>query len=219
MTTDTSHEEIDPAELRAQLATIEAAMGIKERYEGATTIWLLAGIAFPIAALASQYVYLAELSTTYHALAWFGAVVAVAIGWRVVSEDSTATDWHREGRPNLWIQFGLVYLAAIPIQIVVNASTPAVGYREGSLLAFAIIVVLVGVAYGVMGVSLEAYWVRFRDRAVFYLGAAWMIPFGTAIPFVDLLETWPYAIYGGAYFVYAVGTYLVLLRSDGGATA
>ena len=153
-----SEGEIDVDELRTELDQIKAAMGIDERYEGATTLWLLFGLAVPVAAALSQYVVLERLPQWYHTLIWLGVL----------------------------------------------------GGGAESALVLSIIVVMIGAAYGVLGASLRAYFVRRRDRRVFYVGTLWMVALGVAIPRHATLETWEFAAFGASYFVYAMAAYLVL---------
>ena len=91
--------------------------------------------------------------------------------------------WNAAGKPNLFVQFGAVYAAVF------------------------------GVAYVVMGSSLRAYYIQRRDRLPFYVGGAWMVALGVAIPYSDFLMEWAYAVFGGLYLLYALGTYVVL-RGD-----
>jgi peptidoglycan/LPS O-acetylase OafA/YrhL len=210
-----SDQDIDADELRTELDQIKDAMGIRERYDGATSVWLLFGLAVPVAAALSQYVHLEELPQLYHTGIWFAVLGGGAALYFAVVEDGPRPDWSAPGKPNLVVQFAVVYLAAVPLQAIVFAYTDDVGYAAESTLVLAVIVVMLGVAYGVFGASLRAFYVRRRDRWVFYVGTLWMVALGVAIPYTPFLETWAYAVYGGSYFVYAMAAYLVL--REGGA--
>jgi hypothetical protein len=210
MTEDT---EIDVDQLRTELDQIKDAMGIQERYSGATSMWLLFGIAVPVASALSQYVFTNGLAPWLHALVWAGVLGGGYAIWWVVSEESAALEVRTDGKPNLFVQFGLVYVAVIPIQLAVAPFLPELGYVEEALFVQSLIVILIGLAYGIFGSSLAAYYVRRRDRAVFYVGTLWMFALGVAIPQVDLLRAWPHAAFGGLYFVYAMAAYAVLTRT------
>lgn len=210
----TDDRELDVEELRAELDQIKDAMGIQERYSGATEQWLLFGFAVPVAAAISQYVHLERLPAWYHTVTW-AVVIAGAFGLYFALNDRDASlNWSTEGKPNLLVQFGIVYLASIPLQSIAGAYVGDLGYVEESALALAIIVVMIGVAYGVFGSSLRAHYVRRRDRWVFYVGTVWMVGLGVLIPEFPFLEEWAFAVFGGVYFAYAMLAYL-WLRSGG----
>jgi len=211
-----SDQDIDADELRSELDQIKDAMGIRERYDGATSVWLLFGVAVPVAAALSQYVHLEELPQLYHTLIWFVVLGGGAAVYFAVVEDGPRPDWTGAGKPNLAVQFAVVYLASVPLQVVAFAHTGDVGYAAESTLVLSIIVVMLGVAYGVFGASLRAFYVRLRDRLVFYVGTVWMVALGVAIPYTPVLETWAYAAYGGCYFVYAMAAYFVLRAGGDG---
>jgi hypothetical protein len=210
MTEDT---EIDVEQLRTELDHIKDAMGIQERYGAATSMWLLFGFAVPVASALSQYVFTERLPGWYHALIWAGVLGGAYAVWFAVADDADELSFRADGKPNLFVQFGLVYFSIFPIQAITAAFLPELGYVDEALLVQSLIVVLVGLAYGLLGSSLAAYYVRWRDRAVFYVGTAWMMALGVAIPYVDALQTWPHASFGGLYFVYAVAAYVVLTRT------
>jgi hypothetical protein len=210
MTDDT---EINVEQLRAELDQIKDAMGIQERYSGATSMWLLFGFAVPLASALSQYVFTQRLEGWYHALIWAGVLGGAYAVWYATAEEARDIDFQSDGKPNLFVQFGLVYAAIFPIQAITAAFLPELSYVDEALFVQSLIVVLIGLAYGLLGSSLAAYYVRFRDRVVFYVGTAWMMGLGVAIPYVEFLQTWPHASFGGLYFVYAIGTYVVLTRT------
>jgi hypothetical protein len=215
MTDDT---EIDADELRAELDQIKAAMGLEECYSGATSIWLLFGLAVPVAAALSQYVVLERLPFWYHSAIWLGTL-AVAVGvFALLSDHSLGRTRPGDGKPRLWVQFLLVYLASIPLQTIASTYAGDLSYVADSSLSLSIILVTLGVAYGIFGTSLRAYYVRKRDRYVFYVGTGWMIGLALAISESTALAEWAYAVFGGVYFVYAIATYL-FLEWGGGASA
>ena len=206
--------EIEPDDLREELETIKEAMGLQERYSGATSMWLLFGLAVPVASALSQYVFTERLAPWLHAVVWAGVLgVGFAIWYAVAGKEEGEVGIGAGARPNLFVQFGLVYFTVIPVQAAVGPFLQDLGYVEEALFVQSLIVVFVGLAYGVLGSSLAAYRVRLRDRAVFYVGTAWMVALGVAIPQVDFLRAWPHATFGGVYLVYALGAYAVLTRT------
>lgn len=208
-----TNEELDVDELRTELNQIKDAMGIQDRYESATSMWLLFGIAVPLAAALSQYVFTARLPGWLHALVWGGVLGGGYVVWCLLADEVDEMEVSPEGKPNLFVQFGVVYFTVLPLQAVVAAFVPELGYVEEALLVQSLIVVLIGLAYAIFGSSLAAYYVRFRDRAVFYAGGVWMVALGTAIPHVAFLRSWSHATFGGIYFVYAMTAYVVLTRT------
>lgn len=211
-----TEQDVDVEELRGDLQEIKQAMGLTERYDGASSLWLLFGVAVPVAAALSQYVHLEQLPAWYHTLVW-AVVIGGAFGlYVVVTDEAFERTGGLRGKPNLWVQFAVVYLASIPLQSIAGSYTGELGYVAESAMVLSIIVVMIGVAYGVFGASLAAYHVRRRDRWIFYVGAIWMVALGVAIPQSATLETWAYAVYGGCYFAYAAGAYLVLRRGGDG---
>lgn len=208
--------DVDVEELRGDIEQIKAAMGIQERYSGATSMWLFFGVAVPVAAAISQYVHLERLPAWYHSLIWLGILGGGFVGYLLLSDESVRPANEGTGKPNLFVQFGLVYLASIPLQSIAFEYAGDVEYVPASAAALSIILVMLGVAYGILGSSMAAYHVRRRDRWLFYVGTVWMVALGTLIPGRPFLEEWAYAVFGGLYFVYAVGAYAVM-RAGGDA--
>jgi hypothetical protein len=207
----------DVEALRTELEQIKEAMGIRERYSGATSLWLLLGVLVAVSSGLSQYVHLEGLPAAYHWPIWLVVFGGGFGAWFLVSDEPDEMEWQATSGPNLFLQFAIVYLASIPIQTIARAYTGELGYEAESILALSVIVVVLGVAYGVLGSSMRAYHIRLRDRAVFYVGTGWMVALGTALPLVDGLETWGYAAFGGTYFVYALGAYVFLTRTGDSA--
>jgi len=79
--------EIDVEELGRELDQIKDAMGLTERYDGASTQWLLFGLLVPVAAGLSQYVHLETLPAYYHSIIWFGILGGGWALWSVVSDE------------------------------------------------------------------------------------------------------------------------------------
>jgi hypothetical protein len=207
-------QEIDVDALRTELDHIKDAMGIRERSPGAIKVWLVFGALVPVAAVCSQYIFLERLPQWYHGLVWFGLLgVGGFAGAQFVFEESTG-GWNSDGKPNIVLQFGAVYAAVFAIQLAVAPFLQSLTYEEESMYVLGMILVLLGVAYVVLGSSLRAFLIRTRDRVPFYVGGVWMAALGVAIPYSDVLMEWGYAVFGGAYLVYALGTYGVLSWGD-----
>ena len=206
--------EIEPDDLREELETIKEAMGLEERYSGATSMWLLFGLAVPVASGVSQYVFTERLAPWLHAVVWAVVLgVGFAIWYATAGKEEGDIGVGAGARPNLFVQFGLVYFTVIPVQAAVAPFLRDLGYVEEALFVQSLIVVFIGLAYGILGSSLAAYRVRFRDRMLFYVGTVWMVALGVAIPQVGVLRTLPHATFGGVYLVYALGAYAVLTRT------
>jgi len=205
-------EEIEADELREELETIKEAMGLRERYSGATSMWLLFGLAVPVASALSQYVFTERLAPWLHAVIWAGVLGLGFAVWYVLS-DEPESNFAAGPAPNLFVQFGLVYFTVLPVQAAVSPFLGDLGYVDEALFVQSLIVVFLGLAYAVLGSSLAAYRVRLRDRALFYIGTGWMVALGVAIPQVAFLRVWPHATFGAVYLVYALGTYTVLART------
>lgn len=205
--------ELDVDELRTELAQIKDAMGIQERYEAAGEVWLFVAALVVVAAALSQYVHLEQLSQHLHTVIWLG-VFGLGFGlWWVGSDQPREMTWTTAGKPNIGLVFAIPYVASIPLQAVVGAYTRDLGYQAESAMVLAIILVMLGVAYGAMGTALKAYYIRRRDRLPFFAGMVLLMGLGVAIPTSPTLERWAYAVFAGVYAVYALVTYVYLVRT------
>jgi len=201
----TDAAEVDPGELRADVAAIKDAMGIGDRYPGWRTPWLVFAAFVALAAAVSQYAVFAELPTLVYPATWAVSmtVAGVVVGLVV---DGAGPAGRPAGAPDLTVQFGAVFAAYVPLVTVVGPLAPD-GYRAGVAVVLGLSLVLVGLAYAVLGSSLAAYRVRRRDRLPFYGGAVWMAALGAAVPNVAALRTWGFTAFGVAYVAYALLVY------------
>jgi len=206
-------QEMDVEALRSELDQIKDAMGIRERYEGATQIWLLFGVLVAVAAGISQYIVLDGLAGWLHWVNWAGVLGGGFTVWFLVTDTASEMSFSGEGKPHLGFQFMVVFLAVYPVSAVAEAYVPALSETAESAMMVSLILVMLGVAYAVMGASLRAYYVRRVDRYTFYVGTVLMVGLGTLVPHVEVLQTWAYAAFGGAYFVYAVAAWAFLSRT------
>jgi len=205
--------DIDAAKLERDVAEIKDAMGISERYPGQIRLWLVFALLVGVASGASQLIQLNDYQSFWHPVVWFGLLGGG--GFLLSWHDSGAQRSHSGPlKPDIWLQFLCIYLAFIPVQILIGPYLDGVSSGSMSLLIFSLAILFVGVAYLVLGNTLKAYAIQRRDRIPFYVGGLWMIALGTVMPHVEVLETWGYATFGGLYVLYAVGTYLVLSRTD-----
>ena len=204
--------DVDPAELEAQLEQIKDAMGLYERYEGAAGQWLLFGVLVLVAAAASQYVHLEELPGYWHGIIWIGLLFGGGfLGfWLLDDQSSLGTP---AGKPGIWFIFVVTCLTSLPIGLITSRFVEDLGYQAEAVFTQSIILVFVGLAYLVTANALRAYHIRARDRYAFYVGGIMLIGLGAAMPYVDILWTWGYAVFGTLYFAYAIVTYLVLSRT------
>jgi uncharacterized protein YhhL (DUF1145 family) len=139
--------------------------------------------------------------------------MALGSAYQAVGLDDHPTTDGRDAKPSI----PLVYLSAFGFAVVVvtivaplvESATAAVA----SSTVFAIFVGAVGLAYLVTGTLLKAYYIRRRDRQTFYVGGVWMLVLAGVIPHVAVLRTWGYAVFGIAFGVHAVASYIVLARA------
>lgn len=208
----TDASEVDPDELRADLDQIKGALGLQERRPGMTSDWLVFGVFVALAGFASQGIELQGLPGYYHPIVWFGAMGAAAVLSRaVIARDAEEAPVDRP-LPSVGFVYGAQFAAWIALQVLLG---PTIDAAEGPAASyvFGLSVILVGAAYLLVGQTLKAYHIRRRDRTAFYVGGAWMLALGAAVPHVSVLEQYVYGIYGGLYLAYALATYGVLTRT------
>lgn len=201
---------VDPETLRQDVDRIAEAMGLAERSSGAVTQWLVFAALVPLAAVISQWVYLQQLPQWYHGVGWIGLLGGGGLLSAVLVFDEEDRVASRDDRPGLFLPFAAVYFATFPIQAIYASVLPELSYARESQVTLGVILVLVGVAYAVLGNALRGWRIRARDRYPFYAGTVWMVVLGVAIPYVPVVGRWGYAVFGGVYAVYGVGTYLLL---------
>jgi hypothetical protein len=202
---------VDPADLQRDLDQIKEAMGLAERYKGATNQWLLFGVSVAIGAALSQYVVLNRLAGWWHTIIWLGIVVG---GTYLVIHFRYGAPTVGPGRsePNIGFQLLAIYFGVLPIQVAVGAFLPDLGYLAQNALSLGVILILLGLGFLVAGETLKAYHIRARDRRAFHVGGIGMIALGTAIPLIEFLHTWGFAAFGVGYLTYALLAYGVLTR-------
>lgn len=202
--------DIDPADLQRDLDQIKEAMGIAERSKSAIELWLWFGVLVAAASALSQFVVLNRLPAWWHSVIWLGFLVGgggVLMWWRYGSSWSPGRT-----EPNVGFQILVVYLGSVVVQLVISPVVPEVGYLLETAYVLGIILVMLGLGYVVAGETLKAYRIRARDRRGFHAGGVLMIVLGVAIPNVDVLHTWGYAVFGASYLIYALTVYAVLTR-------
>ncbi|MFC7135161.1 MULTISPECIES: hypothetical protein [Salinibaculum] len=206
-------EELDVEELRSELETIKDAMGIRERYPSQFRLWLVYGVLVGLAALGSQAVVLYDLPGWGHWVAWGGLMGLGGVYQWVGIDREMGAGGSSDAKPNV----GVHYLAAFGYAFAVLAAvSPLFDGAEAAVLSstvFAVVVGAVGLAYVLVGNALKAYYIRRRDRLAFYLGGAWMLGLAAVIPNVPALRRWGYAVFGIAFALHAVGSYIALARA------
>jgi len=206
-------ETVDRAALQRELHDIKGAMGIEERHPGIVRVWLLFGALVLVASLASQYVLFERLPGYWFGAIWFGLMGLGGVGsWWLGRRGGDAPAAPSETTPDPWLQFGVAYVAAVAVQAIAVPFLGEMDYVASTMFPFAVWVAMAGVGYLLLGNALKAYRVRRSDRLAFYLGGAWMVPLAVAIPRVELLRAWGYAVFGVTFFLHALGAYLVLSR-------
>jgi len=201
--------DVDPEQLRAQLSRIQEAMGLVERYRSAIEQWLVFGVLVSVASVASQYLYTNELSWTWYWVVWIGGLGGGSALYGRLRGGSVSWGGD-EGRPDVNAIFAGVYFAFLPLLWVVYQFVPDLSYAENNLLVLAVICVLLGVGYLVLGNVLKAYYIRAPDRYAFYVGGVLLVVLGPLLPAFEIGRTYPYLVFGAVYLVYSVATYLYL---------
>ncbi|MFC3959766.1 hypothetical protein [Halovivax cerinus] len=202
-------EDVDRADLQRDLDRIKEAMGIAERYENAPEQWLGFGVVVAVACALSQYVVVERLPTYWFLVIWIGLFAAVGV---VLNRRYGYAFEPGSNRPNVGFQILVLYVAAFAVQIVAASFLPALSYTEESAFVLGIVLVLLGTAYVVAGETMKAYHIRDRDRYAFHAGGLLLVVLGVAITTVDSLHVWGFAVFGGVYLAYALGSYWVLSR-------
>jgi len=201
--------ETSPDDLREELETIKEAMGLQERYGSELRLWLVYAVLVGLASLGSQAVVALELPPWGHWLSW-GAFIGVGVVYQTVVLGDDYSGGDSEARPGLGLQYGAVLVYALVVLAVVAPLFPGADPTLASSVVFAVAVGAVGTAYVLAGNVLKAYRIRRRDRLAFYAGGAWMLALAVLLPRVTLLQRWGYAVFGLAFAVHAVGSYLAL---------
>lgn len=204
MTDDT---ELDAEDLRAELNQIKEAMGLHERYPSQFQAWLVYAGLVLLASLVSQAIVTFELPPWGHPVAWFGLIgVGVAYGRYVLPDDGTTGD----AVPSIRVQGLAVAGYILAVLVAVGPLLDGAGEAVGTATQFGLILGGVGVYYLLVGSSLRAYRVRARDRYAFYAGGAWILAYAAAMPRVDVLQEWGYAVFGILFALHGVGSYVAL---------
>ena len=201
--------DIEREELREELETIKGAMGLQERYGSELRLWLVYAVLVGLASLGSQAVVTLELPPWGHWLSW-GVFIGAGVLYQNVALGDDYGGGDSETRPGLGLQYGAVLAYALVVLAVVAPLLSGVEGALASSIVFAVAVGAVGTAYLLAGNALKAYRIRRRDRLAFYAGGAWMLALAVLLPRVPFLQRWGYAVFGLAFAVHAVGSYLAL---------
>jgi hypothetical protein len=203
----TDSQELDKAALRSEIESIKDAIGINERYGSQFHLWLVYGVLVGLASVGSQAVVSLDLPWWGHWVSW-GVLMGVGSVYQWFVSDDTAGGT-AEAKPSI----GLLYAAVFGYVVVIIAAMSA--FLDGSpsvvgSTVFAVFVGGVGTAYLLVGNVLKAYYIRRRDRLAFYVGGGWMLVLAALLPQVSILREWGYGVFGLAFAVHAVGSYIYL---------
>lgn len=201
--------ELDSEALRTELETIKDAMGLGERYESEFHLWLVYGVLVGLASLGSQAVVLYGLPGWGHWVSWGGFMSLGGI-YQAVALDTSSGTGADGARPSLGLSYLAVFGYAVAVLVIAAPLFEGVGSAVASSTVFAVFVGAVGLAYLLAGNTLQAYYIRRRDRYAFYVGGAWILGLAVLLPRVALLRRWGYAVFGVAFAVHAVASYLYL---------
>lgn len=188
------------------VATLVATAVTDERYPGQRRMWLVYGVTIGLTAVATNVSFVVDLPNEGYVAMWFAmAGVIVGAQWRLVSRsrpDSVeGVDWRVVTGAFVAALFALWTSVG---DIIANNTEGAV---RGAYF-FSHFLLLLGLAFLVAGAVLKAERISRRDRLPFYLGGVWMLVLGAFVPYVEVLQYWGYAVFGVAFLVHAVGTYL-----------
>lgn len=207
-------EDVDPAELEAQLSQIKGAMGLTEQYPGRARLWLYAGLLIGVAAILVQvtFFFYERLGATAYTAIWGGfCVVAVATLWlmsaRLPQRETPAS------APSWRVIYGSLAVFLFAATGVAGDVARQVPGLDRALLFFGLVLATVGLALLVTGAVLASYRVRRRDRLVFYLGGAWVLVLASWLPYVDILRYVGVGLFGLCFVVYSIAAYVYLSRS------
>lgn len=203
--------DVDPDELRGELEQIKGALGLYDRRRDWVTGWLVFGLAVGLAGAVSQAIELRGLSSWLHPVTWFGLI---GLAWAAsywLAPDGTF-EQGEPGTPSVGFVYVAVIAAGVALSVLLGPVLETAEVAEQAVV-FGLIVILVGTAYLLVGQLLRAHFIRRRDRLAFYVGGAWMLPFGAAVTHVELLATYAYGLYGALFLVHALASYWLLTRT------
>lgn len=204
---DPDHTDVDPDALREDLDAIKDAMGLEERYPGQARMWLVYGAAIGLTAVLTNAAFYFPLPNWAYVAGWFAMVgVVVVAQWRLVSRTSgpaaPTVDWRQ-----LFAAMGLGYLA------LTSAESDLIATNTGGAVQgihfFSQVLVLLGLAFLVVGIVLGAEGIERRDRLPFYVGGAWMLGLAGIMPHVRFLQLAGWGVFGLLFLAHSVGAYLL----------
>ncbi len=200
--------DVDVERLKRDIEGIKEVMGIEERYPSLVRLWLVFAVLVLFASLASQYIMSNRLPSYWFSVVWLGSMaIGIGIRWRLGGHTSYNTS---RDRPNLFYQFGFVFLAGILVELITNPLLENLGYVDGALYAFSIWISLTGVGYLIVANTLRAYRIRHKDRAAFAVGGVLLMGYVVLVTYWEPLRPWTYAVFGVSYFIYGVVSYGIL---------
>lgn len=208
---DSENTEIGPEELRRDIDAIKDAMGLEERYPGQARMWLVYGAAIGLTAVLTNVSFYFPLPNGGYVAGWFAMVgVVVLAQWRLVSRTSgpatPGVDWRQ--------LFGAMVLALLALWTSIGdlIASQTAGALRG-MHYFSHVVLVLGLAFLVVGVVLGAERIELRDRLPFYAGGVWMLALAAFLPHVRFLQQTGWGVFGVLFAVHSLAAYL-LTRSD-----
>jgi len=228
VTADPDPEDVDPRELRRQLAEIKGAMGLAEHYPGKRRGWLVYGVGVGLVIIALQATFFLPRGTLPGWLfglfvPGFGLVVAVGLFRLAASttpDDAPAAglDWRVLVGSLLATALALLALLEAPVRLAATSLSTTAASRLSGAVALGAVVAVAGLGFLFVGNVLRVYRIRARDRRVFYGAGLWMLAYAAAFAQVEVLRAVGYGLFGVLLIAYSVGAYLYLGR-DGDPAA
>ena len=194
--------------LRRDLDQIKTAMGIEERYPGQRRLWLVNGGVVGGAAMLANVIFAMQISNALYIAIWFVLVVlAGLLEWRAAAANDTD---EREPTPSWRVVFGTLIAGWVVLTAIASSIFGDVpGVVQGAYF-FSLSITVLGMGYLLAGTLLRAHSIRARDRYPYYAAGVWMLVLAFFMPFVEFLQYFGYAIFGGLFLVHGAVTYYLL---------
>lgn len=207
-------DEVDPAELQAQLQEIKGAMGLEDRYPGQRKLWLIYGVLVATAGIVTESIFAIQRLPEYgYILVWAGlALVAGFATWRITAGTPSRRPANAPPLKHVLGSLLLCFLALVVMSGALVTELPDAtgsGILQGAYY-FGLVVAMAGLGFLLVGTLLQAYYIHRRDRLVFQAAGVWMLVFAALVTQYEFLQLFGYAIFGVLFLAHSIAAYLVL---------